>query len=122
MASPYTSQSSLSAIEFAKACIESGHEIYRVFFYHDGANSGSILQTPQQDEINIQKSWQELAIQHDIDLVICIAAALKRGQLDETEATRYEKSSFNIEKPFVLSGLGQLVDAQLNSNQVVTFG
>lgn len=122
MASPYTSQSSLSAIEFAKACITSGHEIYRVFFYHDGANSGSFLQTPQQDEINIQKSWQTLATENNIDLVICIAAALKRGQLDTTEATRYEKSQFNVDTPFTLSGLGQLVDAQLNSDQTITFG
>lgn len=122
MASPYSSQGSLSAINFAKACIDSGHEVYRVFFYHDGANSGSFLQAPQQDECNIQASWQALAEANNIDLVICIAAALKRGQMDSSESVRYEKPHFNVAPPFVLSGLGQLVDAQISSDKIITFG
>ena len=122
LSEPYSSQSSLSALQYAKAALESGHSIERVFFYHNGAHTGSSLQTPQQDEVNIQQQWKELAEHHDLDLVICIAAALKRGNLNNEEANRYDKSQFNIEAPFELSGLGQLLDAQINSDQLITFG
>ena len=35
---PYQHQASDSAYLFAKAAIEEGHTIFRVFFYHDGVN------------------------------------------------------------------------------------
>lgn len=122
LSEPYSSQSSLSALQYAQAAIQAGHEIYRVFFYHNGVHTGSSLQTPQRDELNLQKSWSDLSKHHDIDLVICIAAALKRGVIDKDEAERYEAASHNIEPPFELSGLGQLLDAQMNSDKTITFG
>ena len=33
---PYQHQASDSAYLFAKAAIAAGHEVWRVFFYHDG--------------------------------------------------------------------------------------
>ena len=66
--------------------------------------------------------WSKLAQEHNLDLVTCIAAALKRGELDQSEAKRYDKDSFNLTAPFELSGLGQLLDAQINSDQLITFG
>ena len=38
---PYQHQASDSAYKFIEAAIEEGHEIYRVFFYHDGVNNGT---------------------------------------------------------------------------------
>ncbi len=76
----------------------------------------------RQDETNIQQEWANLAESHKLDLVICIAAALKRGNLTEDEANRYDREQHNIHAPFELSGLGQLLDAQLNSDQIITFG
>lgn len=122
MAAPYSSQSNLSALKFAKACLESNHQVYRVFFYNDGVLSASHLQSPPQDEVNIHNEWQQLAQENNIDLVTCIAAALKRGLLNEDEAKRYNKAQHNMSAPFELSGLGQLLDAQIHSDQVVTFG
>lgn len=122
MASPYSSQSSLSALKFAQTCLEQDHSIYRVFFYHDGVHSASELQSPAQDEVNIHQQWQALADAHNIDLVTCIAAALKRGIINEEEAKRYQKNQHNLGSSFELSGLGQLLDAQLHSDQMVTFG
>ena len=122
LSEPYSSQSSLSALQYAKAAISLGHNIERVFFYHNGAHTGSSLQTPQQDEINLHTEWATLAKASNIDLVICIAAALKRGNLNQEESNRYDKTQFNIEPPFELSGLGQLLDAQLNSDKLITFG
>ena len=121
LSEPYSSQSSLSALKYAKAAIEAGHGITRVFFYNNGVHTGSSIQTPQQDEINVQQEWKSLALEHKLDLVICIAAALKRGNLTLDEANRYDREQYNIETPFELSGLGQLLDAQLNSDQMITF-
>lgn len=121
MSEPYSSQSSLSALKYAKAALSAGHGIKRVFFYHNGVHTGSALQTPQQDETNIQQEWADLSNTHNLDLVICIAAALKRGNLTADEANRFDREQHNIHAPFELSGLGQLLDAQLNSDQLITF-
>jgi tRNA 2-thiouridine synthesizing protein D len=122
LASPYSQQGGLSALKFAQTCLKDGHEVSRVFFYHEGIQNGSFLQTPQQDELNLHKQWVDLAKEHQLDLVICIAAALKRGLLNEDEAKRYEKRQYNLQAPFEISGLGQLLDAQINSDQLITFG
>lgn len=122
LSEPYSSQSSLSALQYAKAALEANHSIERVFFYHNGVHTGSSLQTPQQDEINLHSEWAQLAENSNIDLVICIAAALKRGNLNLEESNRYDKAQFNVQAPFELSGLGQLLDAQLNTDRMITFG
>ncbi len=121
-AAPYTSQASATALKFAKSLLSEGHDVYRVFFYGDGVHNGSKLIAPPQDEVNLYLDWQVLAEQHSLDLVVCIAAALRRGILNPSEATRYSKETDNLGTPFELSGLGQLVDACVNSDRVITFG
>ena len=117
-----SSQSSHSAYKFAKTLLEEGHSLYRVFFYHDGAYHGSKLTNPPQDELDIAEEWQELQKQYSVDIVVCIAAGLKRGILDTSEANRYTKEGDNLRSGFELSGLGQLVDAAAVSDRLVTFG
>ncbi len=119
---PYTHQASDSAFHFTKAALKKGHEIYRVFFYHDGVNNGTRLSVPPQDERNIQQNWTELGQAHDLDLVVCVAAAQRRGILDEAEAKRHGKNADNIAPGFRISGLGQLIDAGIASDRVVVFG
>ncbi|WP_019530317.1 sulfurtransferase complex subunit TusD [Dasania marina] len=122
LAAPYSDQSVSTALRFATALLEQGHEIFRVFFYHNGVYASNALITPPQDEPNIPQQWQQLAQQHSIDMVSCIASALKRGVLDETEAQRYEQPSHNLQAGFELSGLGQLIEASALSDRVVSFG
>lgn len=119
---PYSSQAADSALRYCKSLIKLEHQIHRVFFYADGVHNGSELAVPPQDETNIPQQWAQLAEEHSLDLVVCIAAAVRRGVLDENEANRYEKNSFNLTAPFALSGLGQLVEAGIVSDRVVTFG
>jgi len=119
---PYTHQATDSAYQFAKAAIAKGHEITRVFFYHDGVNNGTRLTVPPQDDRNIVNRWSEIATQNNIDLVICIAAAQRRGLLDENEAKRQGKDANNIAPGFRISGLGQLVEAGIQSDRLVVFG
>ena len=85
---PYTHQASDTAYKFTRAALEGGHEIYRVFFYHDGVNNGTRMTTPPQDDRNIVNRWSELSKEYDLDLVLCVAAAQRRGIVDEEEAKR----------------------------------
>lgn len=122
LGAPYSSQSVATALRFTQAAVDAGHSFHRIFFYHDGVNSGNALITPPQDENNIPQQWQSLADKHGIDLVVCIASALKRGVLDKKEAERYEQTNHNLNNGFTISGLGQLVDASIESDRLITFG
>lgn len=108
---PYQHQASDSAYLFCRAAIDKGHEILRVFFYHDGVNNASRLTEPPQDDRNIVTRWSKLAEEHKVDLVVCIAAALRRGIKDE-----------NLAPNFRISGLGQLVDTGIKADRLVVFG
>lgn len=121
-ASPASRQSAQSALSFCRAALAAGHTIYRVFFYEDGVYTGSGTTVNAQDERNLNEDWSALIGQHQIDAVVCVASALKRGVLDAGEAARYEKPAATLSASFDISGLGQWVDACLNSDRVVSFG
>ena len=57
------------------------------------------------------RNWAKLAEEHKVDLVVCVAAALRRGIKDE-----------NLAAGFRISGLGQLVEAGIQADRLVTFG
>lgn len=122
LSAPYSSQASFSALAFAKAAIKEGHKIHRIFFYGDGIHNATTLSAPPQDEINLPVEWKYLAEQENVELVVCIAAALRRGILDEQEAKRYAKPANNLLMPFEISGLGQLLEAAATSDRLITFG
>ena len=119
---PYSHQATHTAYHFAQAVLAKGHNIQRVFFYHDGVYNASALVAPPQDESNLPKQWQTLAQDNSFELVVCIAAAVRRGILDENEAKRYSKPAANLEDNYQLSGLGQLVDAGSESYRLISFG
>jgi len=119
---PYQHQSADSAYQFTKAAIDKGHEISRVFFYHDGVNNGTRYGVPPQDDRNITQLWSELSKKHNLDLVVCVAAAQRRGILDADEAKRHGKSGDNIADGFRISGLGQLIEAGIQADRLVVFG
>ncbi|MDK9724281.1 MAG: sulfurtransferase complex subunit TusD [Sterolibacteriaceae bacterium MAG5] len=119
---PYTHQASDSAYQFTKAALAKGHEIFRVFFYHDGVNNATRLTTPPQDDRNIVNRWSKLAEEHKLDLVVCVAAAQRRGIVDEGEAKRNGKDATNLAPGFRISGLGQLIEAGIQSDRTVVFG
>lgn len=119
---PYTHQASDSAYQFTKAALEKGHEIFRIFFYHDGVNNATRLTTPPQDDRNIVNRWSELAEKHNVDLVVCVAAAQRRGIADADEARRNGKDADNIAPGFRISGLGQLIEGGIQSDRLVVFG
>ena len=119
---PYTHQASDTAYNFTRAALQAGHEIYRVFFYHDGVNNGTRLTTPPQDDRHVVNRWSELAAEHKLDLVVCVAAAQRRGIVDADEAKRNAKDAHNIAEGFRISGLGQLIEAGIKSDRLMEFG
>ena len=118
---PYSSQSASSALNFTRAVLAGGHEVYRLFFYQDGVHNASSLAVPPQDETDIPRAWQALVREHGIDAVVCVASALKRGILDAGEAERYERGCANLLDGFEIGGLGQFVDAALGADRLVSF-
>ena len=119
---PSQPQASDSAYLFCRAALAKGHEVHRVFFYHDGVNNGTRYGVPPQDDRNITLQWSELAKKHSLDLVVCVAAAQRRGILDADEAKRHGKSGDNIAEGFRISGLGQLIEAGIQAERLVVFG
>ena len=119
---PYQHQASDSAYLFTKAALEKGHAVFRVFFYHYGVGNGTRLTTPPQDDRHVVNRWAELAEKHDLDMVVCVAAAQRRGLVDDGEAERNRKDATNMHPKFRISGLGQLIEAAVQSERLVVFG
>ncbi|UUD64400.1 sulfurtransferase complex subunit TusD [Pseudomonas seleniipraecipitans] len=114
--------SSRRALRFAEAALDGGHDIVRLFFYGDGVHSASGNIVSPQDETDVARQWRELIGTRQLDGVVCIAAALRRGVLDEAEALRYQRQAANLPVPWVLSGLGQLHEAAQLADRLICFG
>ena len=117
---PHT-PASRRALEFAKAALASGHEIVRLFLYQDAVFTASSNLVVPQDEADNASLWRAFISEHNLDAVVCIAAALRRGTLDETEAKRYDKGA-SVSAPWELSGLGQLHEAAQMADRLICFG
>ena len=122
LSSPYATQAGDTAWQFAQAAIATGHTIYRVFFYHEGVYHGSELGVVPQDEQDRVLRWADFGSQNDTELVLCISSAIKRGLLDTTEADRHSKMAHSVHPAFVLSGLGELIDASNHCDRLMSFG
>ena len=114
--------SSRRALLFAQAALAGGHEIVRLFFYQDGVYSAANSVVTPQDEPDIAQQWRALVSEHQLDGVVCIAAALRRGVLNAEEAARYQRSAVNLDAPWALSGLGQLHDEIQDADRLTCFG
>ncbi|MDR9830739.1 sulfurtransferase complex subunit TusD [Vibrio sp. FNV 38] len=117
----YGTQSSRSAYLFAKSLLKQGHTLVSVFFYQDGVYNGSSLTLPANDEFDLIKAWQEMALEHGVRLETCIAAALRRGIVSDSEAQLHGLSQQNLATQFTQAGLGSLAEAMLTQDRVVQF-
>ena len=120
--SPYQAQAGETAYQFIKAAVSMRHEVIRVFFYNDGIYHAFRYVTPPEDECQITARWSELSRIYNIDLVVCISAAQRRGLLSQGEAKRQQKLDDDLAEGFRISGLGQLVEATLNADRFIIFG
>ncbi|UVE16063.1 sulfurtransferase complex subunit TusD [Pseudomonas sp. LS44] len=120
--SPPHAPPSRRALRFAQAVLAGGHEIVRLFFYQDGVHSASASIVAPQDELDCAAEWTAFVRDEQLDGVVCIAAALRRGILNEEEARRYERNAASLAQPWDLSGLGQLHEATQLADRLICFG
>jgi tRNA 2-thiouridine synthesizing protein D len=113
-AHPDTSRAADHAYQFTKAAIAKRHEVIRVFFYFDGVLTGAMPVTAYPERRFDTAAWSQLARDHQLDLVLCVSAAERRG-LGCGETFR------EVAPGFRLGGLGQWVDACLCAERVVVF-
>jgi tRNA 2-thiouridine synthesizing protein D len=118
---PTSSAAPANALRFATAVLARGHRIERVFFYHDAVVLADALAVTPQDEADIGAAWAEFGRREDVELAVCVAAALRRGVLGEADAQRYARACASLREPFQIVGLGQLIDAAINADRLVTF-
>lgn len=111
----------VTAYQFSKAVLNSGNHITRIFFYSDGVYNSNAFTTLPQDEFNLVHAWQQLAQEHNLELIVCVSAALRRGIIDQTEAARYDKNAANLAEGFKISGLGQLIEAMIQADRFISF-
>lgn len=117
----YGTQQALSAWQFSQALIEKGHKLECVFFYREGISNANQLVSPASDEFDLVRAWQSLAEQYNTRLNVCVAAALRRGVIDQQEAESLQLMVSNLQPGFTLSGLGTLAEAMLTSDRIVQF-
>ena len=119
---PYSSQACDSALAFARALGRRGHELARVFFYHDGVYLASRLNCPPTDDRDLSLAWRRFAAESGVELAVCTASAQRRGILDDGEAARHGREHANLADGFRMAGLGQLIDAMGEADRFIHFG
>ncbi len=121
---PASSMSANTAYQFIKAALRKNHQVIQVFFYYDGVFGGLFPPRSRSEphELLDAPDWAELVSEYGLDLVICSAAADRRGltarALEASVERRLTTERFGA---FRLGGLGQWVDACLRCERFVTF-
>lgn len=106
---PGQSASSWNAYEFIQTALKEGHEVLRVFFYHDGVYHGVCPRLPS-GRAAFFPDWIALVRVYNIALVVCTSALERRG-IHPT----------NLTEGFQTGGLGLWMDASLKADRVIFF-
>lgn len=114
-ASPYAGEAADLAYRFALAALTKGHRVRRVFFYRDGVYHALGLAAPPADESNRVTRWTQLAKTYGVDLVICSAAAQRRGVWTP-------EAQVELAPGFRIAGLALLVESILETDRLLVFG
>lgn len=117
----YGTQQASAAYQFALALLAAGHPLDSIFFYREGVLNGNQLSAPASDEFDLVRAWQRLAVDNQVALNVCVAAALRRGVIDGDEARNQGGEFANLQSGFALTGLGSLAEASLTCDRLVQF-
>lgn len=113
----YGAQGAYLAYQITEALLAAGHQISQIFFFQDGVTNANALINPASDETNLLTHWQTLATEKQIPLHLCIAAAQRRGIVDEQTSITQQS---NLATPFILAGLGEFSQAVLKADRLLT--
>lgn len=112
----------LTALRTVEAVCRSRHHLYRVFFYGEGVQLANRLAARDGTDNRAQRAWQALVAGGGVPAAVCVGAALRRGVTDAAQARQAGLDGENLAEGFRLAGLGEWVDALMNSDRVVHFG
>jgi tRNA 2-thiouridine synthesizing protein D len=110
---PHSAQAD-AAFRFARAAAGHGYRIIRVFFHGEGVYHALPPPIMGGNEKSLTARWTELARTADVDLVLCSAAAERRGVWDS-------ESGRPVAEGFRVGGLGQWVEACLQAERILSF-
>ncbi|EWH10385.1 sulfur transfer complex subunit TusD [Catenovulum agarivorans DS-2] len=109
-----------SALSYARHALKH-NKLSAVFFYSDAVYVANKLRKPPSDELNFLEGWQSLHKKHGVELIVCSAAAQRRGVLDASEAEYHGISGDSLAEHFRIGGLGEYVELQMYADRVVQF-
>lgn len=93
-----------------------------VFFYYDGVLNGLVPAQAFESAGPARGGWRELAEMHEVDLVLCVSAAERRGlHAPGRGGADGAVASAVLAPGFRTGGLGQWVDACVRAERVVVF-
>ncbi len=115
---PYDSRNAESALKFCWSALSKGHKVDQVFFYQSGVHCASNLLVPPSDETNIHKEWLKLYEKFGVKLNVCNTAASRRGILNQEFGLT---GIFNVEEPFVMTGLSDYFTALHSGSKNIQF-
>lgn len=118
---PFSSQAHATAINVVEACLRLGHRLDLVFFHGDAVHVASKLCLTPSDEVDLQQKWQDLASQHQFKLVVCSAAAGRRGVLCAEDAALVDGGVANLAPQFEMGGAASYFAAMLESDRSLVF-
>lgn len=105
----YANQSSRSALKFANAAIKNNHQINGIFFYQQGVLHASMSADVPSDELDTRQGFINLKKNHQIELLVCVTAAEKRGTAEHHLAE------------FTIAGLAEMASISCEVDRIVQF-
>jgi len=96
------------AYEFAQATVAAGHQIHRVFLYHDAVR----LADPNFESTALIDTFIKFSYEHSFELAACVSAAERRGIAAVNGVAR---------DGITVVGLGQFADCLVQADRTVTF-
>lgn len=105
---PHAGVAGETALGFAAAAAQAGHEVRLVFFHKDAAAIANHL---AKDERGTRGKWLDFSKRHGAELVVCVASAARRGVVEGQ----------SLAPGFQLGGLGQLVATMAEADRLVSF-
>lgn len=115
--SPFTSTHQSSALSLLEAWTAAKKPVARVFFYQDAVLTANV---GLKSSSTLVGEFLKLSKKHQFPLQVCVASAHRRGLIDEAQAKKQDTQA-TLNQDFELVGLGELAEAALNNEKIVSF-
>ena len=109
---PDLGSSARHAVGFCEALLTAGHDLDCVFFFDAGVLTLASGCEAPQDELDLRHRWATLQQEHNLTLFACVASAARFGVSTDSDAAT---------AAFTVAGLGELVEASMRSDRLLTF-